>query len=350
LINDKISDNELKRPVFEGEVLVCEDSLLSRRVICDHLNGVGLKTAVAENGEQCVEMVQTRLSNGGKQFDLIFMDIHMPVMDGFEATSKILQLGIRTPVIAMTSNAQKKSRNYYIERGMKDYIGKPFTSKRLWSCLLRFLTPVSWQVEMKSKGRRMDKSLRQKLMKLFIHDNQNKITEIKEAIETGDIKLAHRLVHTLKSNAAQLEFETLRKVSEELETQLSSGAKKASPELLEELETELDDALAWRDEKLQESSRAPDRGTSLALETPLEPEAVKVLIDKLEPLLQRGNVECLSFVDELRRIPDSADLIQHIENLDFEQASAALVSLFRGDGGADNDFRIKGSDSKHTPH
>jgi len=344
LIDEKNSRPEQKQPVFNGEVLVCEDSLLNRRVICEKINSVGLKTVIAENGEKCVELVQTRLKNGGKQYDLIFTDIHMPGIDGFETASMIQQLGIRTPIIAVTSSAQTNGKDYYLERGMKGYIGKPFTSQELRNCLLGFLTPVTWQVEKESKSQRMDKNLRQKLMKLFIHDNRKKFTEIKEAIETDNTKLAHRLVHTLKSNAAQLDFEALRRISEELETQLSGGTKKASPKLLEELKTELDVALAWQDEKSTGNSNAPEKAASSVSEKLMAPEAARLLIYKLGPMLQDGNAECLSYIDELRRIPDSANLIQHIERLDFEQASAALVSLIRGDGGADNDFRIKGKE------
>jgi len=349
LIDKKIPGAEQKRPVFEGEVLVCEDSLLNRRVICDMLNRTGLKTVVVENGKLCVEMVQARLKSGVKQFDMIFMDIHMPVMDGFEATSKIQQLGVGTPIIAVTSNARASGRNYYLEHGMKDYIGKPLKAKELWNCLLSFLTPESWQVETESKNRRMDKNLRQKLIKIFIHDNKNKIAEIKEAVEKENTELAHRLVHTIKSNAAQLDFTTLRRVAEELEAQLSGGTKKVSQKLLEELETELDATLAGQSEKLQEKSATPVREASEASENLLEPEALKLLIDKLEHMLQDGNVECLNLIDELRRIPDSAGLIKHIENFDFERASEALVSLFRGDGGADNGFRIKGKDVNTKP-
>ena len=147
-LTDKIIFDEFEKPVFEGDVLVCEDNVMNQQVICEHLARVGLKTAVAENGKAGVEMVQRRLekpqdqSGGEKQFDLILMDIHMPEMDGLEAAAKISRLNTGIPIIASTANIMYNDKKIYKASGMNDCLSKPFTSQELWRCLLKYLTPV----------------------------------------------------------------------------------------------------------------------------------------------------------------------------------------------------------------
>jgi len=133
--------NNIERPIFEGEVLLCEDMVMNQQIICEHLAKVGIKTVVAENGKIGVEMVQSRMEKGEKQFDLIFMDMRMPVMDGIEAAEKILELNTGVPIVAMTANIMSNEKDLYVKSGMSDCLGKPFTSQELWHCLMRYFTP-----------------------------------------------------------------------------------------------------------------------------------------------------------------------------------------------------------------
>jgi len=130
----------LEKPQFDGLVLICDDNPMNQMVVCEHLAQVGLKTVVAENGKIGVEMVQERIQKGEKPFDLIFMDMFMPVMDGMEASAKIIALNTGSPIIAMTANIMTSDLENYKKHGMSDYIGKPFTSQELWSVLLKYLT------------------------------------------------------------------------------------------------------------------------------------------------------------------------------------------------------------------
>ncbi|MDR0442492.1 MAG: transporter substrate-binding domain-containing protein [Treponema sp.] len=138
-----IKVKQIEKPVFEGEVLLCDDNKMNQQLICEHFARVGLKTVVAGNGKEGVEAVRRRMESGEKRFDLIFMDIHMPVMDGLEATVEIIKLDTGTPIIAMTANVMSDNREQYITNGMEDCVSKPFTSQELWNCLLRHLTPVN---------------------------------------------------------------------------------------------------------------------------------------------------------------------------------------------------------------
>jgi len=141
-----------RRPVFSGEVLLCEDNIMNQQVACEFLAKAGLETFIAENGIIGVEKVKSRVDNNEKQFDIIFMDVHMPVMDGLEATEKILMLDSSVPIIAMTANIMPDDVMVYIKGGMKECLGKPFVSHELWSCLMRYMDPVSWHDESEETG------------------------------------------------------------------------------------------------------------------------------------------------------------------------------------------------------
>ena len=139
----EIPVKEPEKTTFDGEILVCEDNKMNQRVIQEHLERLGIKTVIAENGKEGLDMVKSRIENGEKPFDLIFMDMHMPVMDGLEASSKIAELNSGTPVVAMTANIMTNDAELYRSSGIPDFVGKPFTSQELRECLLKYLKPVS---------------------------------------------------------------------------------------------------------------------------------------------------------------------------------------------------------------
>ena len=235
---------DMNRPTFEGEVLLCEDNSMNQQVITEHLSRVGLKTIIAENGIIGIDMVKERLDNNQKQFDLIFMDIHMPVMDGLEAAAKIIELGCETPIVAMTANIMSNDREIYESSGMVDHIGKPFTSQELWRCLLKYFKPLQWQEIDKKRSRQVDSELRKMLIENFTKINKDIYSEIKNALDTGDLTLAHRLAHTLVSNAGQLDKHNLQKAAEDIENCLKDGKNQVTTEQMDKLKKELDEVLA----------------------------------------------------------------------------------------------------------
>jgi len=321
VINKITSKGEIRKPAFEGEVLICEDNGMNQQVACEHLARVGLKTVVAENGQIGVDLVRERKEKGEKQFDLIFMDMHMPVMDGIEATEQILEMGVGVPIIAMTANVMSNDTELYSVSGMSDFVGKPFTSQELWRCLLKHLEPVTWAEEDTVQHEQQMDKLQQKLISSFVMNNRDKITEIKNAINKGELKLAHRMVHTIKSNAGQLQKKQLQQACEKVEASLKNGENNVTPQQWEELEMQMDAVLAEHKDAAQESEIPVDVGE------PLDSLAALELIDVLEPLLKGRNTDCLTYVDSLRSIAGSETLIKQMENFDFRAAMNTLAEI-----------------------
>jgi len=249
------------------------------------------------------------------------MDIHMPVMDGLEATKEIIAMDIKSPIVAMTANVMSEDRELYITSGMYDYLGKPFTSQELWRCLLKFLSPVAHKNENdQQKDEEAADILEQKLIKSFIMGNINKINEISEAIYENDLKLAHRLAHTLKSNAAQLGKTALQQAAGEVERCLKNEDNDVTTEQMASLEYELEKVLSDLYPLVQENEEI------IPVE-PMDEEETKELLDKVEFLLRDCDFECLSFIKELRRISGSGEVIKQMENMNFNIAADLLANL-----------------------
>jgi len=308
----------LEKPLFSGEVLLCEDNVMNQQVICEHLLRVGLKTVVAENGKIGVDYVKEKT---GKRFDLILMDIYMPVMDGIEATSQILEFDPDIPIVAMTANVMADDRDIYYSKGMKDIVGKPFTSQELWRCLMKYLQPVEMKHEDVSVHLLADKELHQRLIKSFLRNNAGIMDRIKNALEEQDVKLAHRLAHTLKSNAAQLDKTALQKAAMTIKNQLKTGVDYVTPEQLEVLDKELN-IIFNAFKKMTEKSTSPAEPQ----ETVDTTEALK-LLDELEPMIKDNNFASLSYINILRSVQGSESLAENIENLDFRLAMESLTRL-----------------------
>jgi HPt (histidine-containing phosphotransfer) domain-containing protein len=206
---------------------------------------------------------------------------------------------------------------------MDDCVGKPFTSQELWHCLMKYLKPLDWQRVDENQHAMAEDKLRQKLINNFVKDNSNKYGEIAEAIKKGDIKLAHRLAHTLKSNAGQLEKDLLRQAAADIENQLKDGQNLVTAEQMMALEKELNAALAELEPQVVDLSGG---GTAAGAEQ-ISVESALELIGKLEPLLELGDIGARQYVYELRHIKGGEDLIRQIEDFDFDLALATLAEL-----------------------
>jgi len=321
--------DDLDKPSFEGDVLVCEDNRVNQRVIIDHLGRVGLNAVIAGNGQEGIDKIQERIDKGIKPFDLILMDIHMPVMDGTEATKKIIRMGTGTPVVAMTANIMSDDRDLYIEAGMADYVGKPFTSQELWRCLLRFLVPVGFTATTDKSEDDEDREFINKLKADFLTTNQNRFNEIVHALDSDDITLAHRLVHSLKSNAGLIGKTMLQKTAAETERMLKDGECRVTDAQLNILRIELYAVLDELSRNLNKLPSGPQPDEVRAIDA----DVMWKLLGELEPLLKSGKPQSRKMIGDIRAIPGSDEVVRRMEDYDFDAAAIALSDLIDALGG-----------------
>ena len=140
-------------------------------------------------------------------------------------------------------------------------------------------------------------------------------------MEADNIRLAHRLVHSLKSNAGQLNITVLQQLAGEIENLLLDGSNLVTPHQMAALEQELNAAL----EKLSPLVRTPAPAAPPA--EPVDKAAACLLLEELGPLLDSGNPECLKYIDRLQLLPGTEELILQMENLDFEHAKTSMNEL-----------------------
>jgi PAS domain S-box-containing protein len=214
--------DDSEKPNFTGEVLVCEDNTLNQQVIREHLSRVGLDVVVASDGKEGVDIVRKRLDT---PFDLIFMDMHMPVMDGLDAVAHILEMGVKTPIVALTANVMADALELYKTSGIVDTVGKPFTAKELWQCLIKYFentTPSVGDVKQNPPPKKSEEELMlEGIQRIFVQDNQETYSIIMDTLESCDMKTAYRLVHSLKSNAGFIKEARLQEMTAKLEVILT---------------------------------------------------------------------------------------------------------------------------------
>ena len=126
---------EMLRPVQGAKVLLVEDNKINQQVGMEVLQQARFFVDIAENGQHALKMLQSN------QYDCILMDIHMPVMDGYEATQKIREDSQfdELPIIAMTANVLPEDKEKSFALGMNDYVSKPINPKELFLALLKWI-------------------------------------------------------------------------------------------------------------------------------------------------------------------------------------------------------------------
>jgi CheY-like chemotaxis protein len=127
---------------LDCRILLAEDGLDNQQFIVHILQKAGAEVSVAENGQVAVDLALAA-KHAGSAFDIILMDIQMPVMDGHEATRRLRQAGYTNPLIALTANTTPQNRQKCMDAGCDDYMTKPFNISTLISAIAKHLVPES---------------------------------------------------------------------------------------------------------------------------------------------------------------------------------------------------------------
>jgi CheY-like chemotaxis protein/HPt (histidine-containing phosphotransfer) domain-containing protein len=220
---------------FSGDVLLVEDNAVNQKVAKRFLERLGCTVTLAGNGAEAIEAFKTQA------YDVVFMDLQMPVMDGFTATRHIRDheaFRKRTPIIALTANAMVGQHERCLAGGMDGFLTKPLDPERLREILARYLGDEAADVAQarEQEGwlggsvaqlidlRRFDQvtggdpAFAQELIEAFAASSTEIETELQAALATNDRKALERSAHKLKGAAANIHAPLLRTHAEELET------------------------------------------------------------------------------------------------------------------------------------
>lgn len=186
--------SNIKLPsLVEKKILVVEDNVINQDVLVGLLEESGVGIDIAEDGEVAVKLFQKN------HYDLIFMDIQMPIMDGFAATQIIRESNKKVPIIALTANVLKDDIQKSKDAGMNGHLNKPLNVKELFQVVKKFL-----DVEVKSVKN-------QQTSEISIPDFKHIDTKIGLEQLNGNRKLYLKLLRDFENNYRDLQLETLDK-------------------------------------------------------------------------------------------------------------------------------------------
>jgi two-component system, sensor histidine kinase and response regulator len=362
------AESEIRDRCAGARVLLAEDNPINREVALELLNSVGLRVETAENGQVALEMA------ANDDYDLILMDVQMPLMDGLSATRALRALPSwrDKPILALTANAFEEDRRACLESGMNDFVPKPVEPLDLFDALLRWLperpgpahreasrtsrtaeTSTQEVVSERSGTRRADLlaairmlpgiDLRQglaslrgsqekylKLIERFVGSHADDPRHLAEALANRDGEGLARLAHGLKGVASTLGLVAIADRAKALETARRPEAFETPDRLVEAIDA-IDHALLALRNAI-EQSQAPAR-PACPLDSMLDTEQTHALLDELAGLLREDNARALTlYQHESARLAavmskEHAELECLIDRFDFESALELLETV-----------------------
>lgn len=211
-----------------GRVLFADDALDNRRLIEQLLRKAGTEVVLVEDGLAAVNILDR------ESFDLILMDVQMPIMDGLTATRKIREKGITTPIVAISAGAMETDIEQALAAGCEMHLGKPFEQADLLRVLKRYLRFSSHDLTTRETNVAIDDEL-ETLIDEFAADLPNKIQPLTLAIAERDLKLAASLAHRLKGSAGMYRFQEISEIASSIDSACKSHDIDHANQLLEQL-------------------------------------------------------------------------------------------------------------------
>lgn len=219
-----------------GNILVAEDVEHLRKLIEIYLHELGLACHAVSNG---FEAVEAALSG---DFDVLLLDMEMPVMDGFEAVRVLRERGYSKPIVALTAHYQGMEVERARREGCDDVISKPVALMQLREVLGNLLSdrgaPAAVQTQFGEApiSVRIDPTLAE-LVPKYLERCRESLAEFQVAVRSDDLSLARRIGHALHGTAGSFGFEELAGIGREIEQAAKEGNRGALRDLLERLDT-----------------------------------------------------------------------------------------------------------------
>ncbi len=312
-------------------ILLVEDNPINREIICGMLEHSGIVIDEACDGQMAVNLHQ----QSKDKYELILMDIQMPVMDGYEAISLIREKDSDVPIIALTANAMATDVERALEIGANEHIAKPINVDSLFLNLLKYIPkkcrardleaenhseeplPKFRTLDVRAGLRHMmgDRVLYAKVLRNFVSEYENIPATLYTLLDT-DKEEAERIAHTLKGLSANIGAHTLHKIAEQFNETLDDL-------LLQPLEHELKKILA----EIKSSPIYKDQDSYINKKT-ISTEARDKLLADLTAAIEKRRPQkinpVLEVLDDARLNPEDRNLIEMlkalIEKYQFKEA------------------------------
>lgn len=330
-----------------AKILVVEDNQINQEIAVELLTMAGFEVCVADNGHEAVEKVNEM------NFDLVLMDIQMPVKDGFEATREIRASGLHDnlPIIAMTANAMSGDRERCLASGMNDHVAKPINPDVVFKTMSKWLRQGDGVVTLSSELMSDDALFNvegfdtktavwrlagnvEAYKKALLHVAESEhdvVNRIQSALRVNDINSAILAVHSLKGVVGNIGVRYLEEPSETLEKLLIEQQQNGVCEVNSGLQSKLDEVsiLVVRMVAAIESALANDKVAEVAVDvgTTIDQQlflelSVK-LIDQLEDF-DSSAIDTFSSVRAAIGVSEEDQLVKNIlatlSRFDFEAA------------------------------
>lgn len=201
-----------------GRVLLAEDNLDNQRLISMYLKKLGADIVISNNGKEAIE--QTAKND----FDLILMDMQMPVMNGIDATVRLREMNYKKPIVALTANAMKEDMDACYKAGCDDFIHKPISQQKFKEAIVKYLKPVGDIEEYQqplTSSLLIDDPEMIDLVQRFVAKLPQYIENITCSGESNNWDELCQFVHDLKGVSGNYGFEDLYKLMQGIEFELT---------------------------------------------------------------------------------------------------------------------------------
>lgn len=306
------SASEALSVIRGASILLVEDNEFNQEVAIGLLADAGFEVEVANNGQRAVEMVKQQ------HYDIVLMDMHMPVMDGVNATLEIRKDAQfdQLPIVAMTANAMQQDKDKCAQAGMNDYLTKPIDPDELFRTLLKWIKPrhtmaakqpertvaassiedmpviEGLDVELGLQRVLGKKSLYLNMLRKYIANQENVVTELRAALDIGDRAAAELLAHSSKAVNGNIGATRLQEIAESLEDMLRSGAS------IDAIRARTDEFAVVQSAMIAELRASVPAQETSGQTTEVSPEQASEVLGRLKDLLSNDDSEACDVLEE----------------------------------------------------
>ena len=345
--NDRLT---LSRTILGAKILLVEDHDINQQVAREILENAGFFVWIANHGKEAISMVLSQ------DFDLVLMDLQMPVMDGYQATREIRRhkTAEALPIVAMTASAMPRDREKAMAAGMNSHVSKPIDLKELFQTLSRSIKPGDRPlpngfgkapdkerllgdvpgISVRQAISRLDKNetlyleLLEKCKQNYAHADQ----DLNALIEKGRDEEARRLAHSIKGVAGNIGMADLQAAAANLETAFRDGATSEYATLMAPFSQALSCALSSADQLTRSVGKKTEAPRDRAIKSETE---LAVMLEALSPFVKKR--EAKPAKDRIKKITalawpkhlesDIAELSRLISRYQFKPAAALLETV-----------------------